>query len=342
MRAAVFHGSGRPLTVEHVPDPTPRAGSVVLAVRNAGICGSDLHMAEYDFAGPGTIFGHEFSGTIAALGPDVPGDLRIGDRMTANPYDACRTCGYCGDGHLSLCTAGRCLGTHADLPGAYAEYVAVPTSCLQRLPTGASFEEGALVEPLAVAYHAVRLAELERGDTVLVLGGGPIGLAVTLLCQLAGVAGLAVSEPSAARRVRARDFGATALIDPLAGPLRDQAARALGEAPSVVFECVGNAGRIQDAMEAVAPRGLVVVPGACMTEDRIQPTVGLMKEVRLQFSATYTDSDFAAVIDLIARREIEATRLRTRSVTLAEVPEAFAGLAGDPQQIKILIEPGRA
>lgn len=341
MRAALFHGSGRDLTVERVPDPTALGGQVLIEVKQAGICGSDLHMAEYDFVAPGTIFGHEFSGVIADVGANVSKKFRVGDRVTANPFDACRTCDACSDGHLSLCSGGTCIGTSIDRPGAYAEYVAVPALGLQRLPSGATFEEGALVEPLAVAYHAVRLANLGRDDRVLVMGGGPIGFAVTLMCRLRGVAALAVSEPSGVRRGRAIDFGATAVIDPLAGSLVDQTVAAIGGPPSVVIECVGNAGRLQDAFDVVARRGLIVVPGACMTEDRIRPTVGLMKEARLQFSMTYTDSDFAAVIELIAKREIEAAALCTRKVPLAQAPEAFRGLAADPQQIKVLIEPGR-
>jgi len=338
MRAAVFHGSSRNLTVETVPDPAPKAGHVVIEVARAGICGSDLHMAEHDFAAPGTIFGHEFSGTIAAIGPDVSPGYKIGDRVTANPFDACRQCEPCADGHFALCSGGRCIGTLADLPGAYAEYVSVPAHGLQRLPSGASFEEGALVEPLAVAYHAVRLAALGADDTVLILGAGPIGLAVALMCRQYGIAALGVSEPSEARRIRATDFGATALIDPLAGDPHEQVTRAFGGRPSVVIECVGNAGRIQDALNFVAPRGRIIIPGACMTEDQFHPAIGLMKEARLQFSMTYTESDFESVVNLVSTRKIDPISLHTLSVSLDETPETFSSLKYDHSQVKAMID----
>lgn len=342
MLAAVFHGGDKPLRVERVPDPLPQAGSVVLEVKHAGICGSDLHMAKHEFVAPGTIFGHEFAGTVAAIGAGAPVDLKLGARVTVNPYYACNDCAYCDEGHLALCSGGRCVGTSVDLPGAYAEYVSVPVQCLQQLPSGATFEEGALVEPLAVAYHAVRLAHLRKEDRVLVMGGGPVGLAVTLMCKMAGVTAIAVSEPVKERREQAVNFGAILQLDPTALPLADQLKTAFDGPPSVIIECAGARGRIQDALSLIAPRGLVVVPGACMTADEFHPAVGLMKEARIQFSMTYTNQDFEAVVELIAKHEIDALKLRTRNITLDEVPEAFATLASDPRHVKVMIDPHRS
>ena len=341
MRAAIFQGSKRPLSIEQIADPIPSAADVVLAVHRAGICGSDLHLAEYDFVGPGTVFGHEFSGEIVALGAQAPAGLKIGDRVTANPFDACRTCDVCGEGHTGLCTAGKCIGVAPDMPGAYAEYVSVPGANVQRLPTGVSFEEGALVEPMSVAYHAVLLAQLSGDDDVLVLGAGPIGIAVTLLCKLAGARRVIVSEPAEIRRDQAKAVGATATIDPRSGPLADQCRALLGRAPGVVIECAGSVGRIQDAIEAVDRRGLVVIPGACLGEDRFIPTMALMKQVRLQFSMTYTDREFGSVIDLIARGELDPTPLHTDTVSLRELPDTFAALSRNPHQVKVLIDPAR-
>lgn len=342
MRAAVFHGSAKPLSIEVVPDPVPASGGIVIAVRRAGICGSDLHLAEYDYVAPGTVFGHEFSGEIVGLGTGAPAGLKIGDRVTANPYDACRTCEVCGDGHLGLCTVGKCVGVALDMPGAYADYVAAPAAGVQRLPTGVSFEEGAMVEPLSVAYHAVQLAELRKDDDVLVLGAGPIGIAVTLLCKMAGAGRVIVSEPNAIRREQARAVGATATIDPREGRLSDLCRAALGGAPRVVIECAGNPGRIRDAIDTVATRGLVVIPGACFGEDSFQPTTGLAKEVRLQFSMTYTDREFETVIALVAKGELDPAPLHTSTVSLLELPTMFASLSQDSRQVKVMIDPGRA
>lgn len=342
MKAVVYRGVSSPLAVETVPDPTPGADEVVLKVMRAGICGSDLHMASLGMAAPGTIFGHEFSGEIVARGSMVPSHYAIGDVVTANPYDSCRTCEICGEGHPGLCSAGVCVGTTVERPGAYAEYLAVKTYMLHRLPSGVSVEQGAMVEPLTVAYHTIRRAALRPDDDVLIMGGGPIGAAVTLFARLAGAHNIVVSEPSAVRRERAKDFGATAVIDPTQGNLAELAARQLGRAPSVVIECVGTPGRINEAMSAVKTRGRVIVPGVCMEEDRFQPIIGIMKELDLRFSETATDSDFEAVINLIARREIDPLPLHTRTISLGEVDATFRELSRDPAQIKVLINPGLA
>lgn len=342
MKAVVYRGVSHPLAVETVPDPTPRPDEVVLKVLRAGICGSDLHMASLGKAAPGTIFGHEFSGEIVAKGRDVALPYGFGDIVTANPYDSCRTCEVCGEGHMGLCSVGVCVGTDLDRPGAYAEYLAVKAHMLHRLPSGVSMAEGAMVEPLTVAYHTVHRAALRPDDDVLIMGGGPIGAAVTLFARLAGARNIVVSEPSEVRRQGARDFGATGVIDPTKGPLAELAARQLGAAPSVVIECVGTPGRIQDAMTAVKIKGRVIIPGVCMEEDRFYPVIGIMKELDLQFSQTATDSDFEAVIDLIAKREIEPLQLLTRTISLGEVDGTFQGLTQDPSQIKVLIDPSLA
>jgi (R,R)-butanediol dehydrogenase/meso-butanediol dehydrogenase/diacetyl reductase len=245
----------------------------------------------------------------------------------------------CGQGHAAMCHAGVCVGVGPDKPGAYAEFIAVKGHGLHRLPKGVSLEEGALVEPLAVAYHAVCLAGLSRDDDVLVMGGGPIGAAVTLFARHAGVRNIVVSEPNAVRRDYARNFGATATVDPKDGDLGALAAKHLGGLPSVVIECVGNPGRINDALGAVRKKGRVVIPGVCMQEDRFMPVVGIMKELSLQFSQTSTDSDFEAVLNLVAKKEIEAEKLHTRTIALTEVGEVFESLAGDPMQVKVMIEP---
>lgn len=339
MRAAVFEGAGRPLAVTGVPDPAPGADEVVIEVAHAGICGSDLHMAEYGAVPAGTIFGHEYAGTVAALGSGVRGSLRIGDRVTALPVQACHHCEACAAALPALCATGRFTGTHPELPGAYAEYVIARAGMVQALPAGVPFAAGAMVEPLAVAHHAVELARLRPDDAVLVIGAGPIGAGVVLFARAAGARHVIVSERSAARREIALSLGATAALDPAAGPLAEGCAALAGARPSVVFECVGVPGLLQAAIEATGVRGRVVVAGVCFAPDTVRPLTALMKEVNVQFSQCYTEANFASVIDALARRAVHVQPMHTHTVGFAALPETFESLRGSPCGCKVLIDP---
>jgi (R,R)-butanediol dehydrogenase/meso-butanediol dehydrogenase/diacetyl reductase len=339
MRAAIFKGVGKPLSIENVPDPTPDADQVILAVENAGICGSDLHVTEHAHTPSGLILGHEFAGMIAAVGSNVAG-WKAGDRVTALPLNACNSCDACDSGLPALCSANLFTGCYLNAPGAYAQYVAARGNMLQRLPDGVNFEEGALVEPLAVGHHIVSMADMPKGASVLILGGGPIGAAVALFARHAGARHVVVSEMSKNRRTRAAELGATATIDPSAEDVLEAYRKATGEArPRFVFECVGIPGMLREAVELAGVRGCVVVAGVVIQEDVIAPIVALGKEVTIRFSQAYTEQDFAAVIDAIARREINPSPMHSATVTLDELPDAFEALRKPTTQCKILIKP---
>lgn len=342
MRAAVYEASGRPLAIHEVPDPRPGKDQIIIEVARAGICGSDLHVTEHGVIPRGVILGHEFAGTVVELGAEVQGGWTIGDRVTALPVQACRECDACAVGLPALCRTGRFTGMTLEFPGAYARYVAARASMLQRLPGGVAFTDGAMVEPLAVAHHAVELAAIRKGDSVLIIGAGPIGAGATLFARLAGARHVIVSEPAARRRDIALQLGATAVIDPAT---EDVAARcvALGGAPpQVVIECVGNPGLMQKALEAAGIRGRVVIAGVCFSEDRILPVVGLMKEINVQFSQCYTERDFEAVIDAIARGEAKPAPMHSQTIGLGELPRCFEALRTNPGDCKVLIDPQRA
>jgi (R,R)-butanediol dehydrogenase / meso-butanediol dehydrogenase / diacetyl reductase len=339
MRAALFQAAGRPLAIEHVSEPRPAADQILIEVARAGICGSDLHMSEFGAVPPGTIFGHEFAGSVAALGSAVRGEWRIGDRVTALPLQACSSCEACGSGLPALCSRGLFTGTNLEFPGAYAEYVAARAGMVQRLPAGVSFETGAMVEPLAVSHHAVQLARLVRGDSVLVIGAGPIGAGVVLFARSAGARHVIVSERSPERRQIALTLGATAVIDPQAQDVAARFFELTGNRPQVVFECVGAPTLIQQAIELAGVRGRVLVAGVCFAQDRISPLTALMKEVSVQFSQCYTEADFAAVIGALARGEVAPAPMHTDTVGFAALPEAFEALRASPRGCKVLIDP---
>ena len=339
MRAAIYQARGKPLAIETVPDPRPGSDQIIVEVAHAGICGSDLHVTEHGVIPTGVILGHEFAGTIVELGSSVAADWKIGDRVTALPVQACRECDACTAGLPALCRTGRFTGMTLEYPGAYAQYVAARASMLQRLPAGVAFTDGAMVEPLAVAHHAIELAAIVQGESVLVIGAGPIGAGVTLFARLAGARHVMVSEPAVRRRDIATRLGATAVIDPTTQDVAATCAAVCGGPPQVVIECVGNPGLLQQALELAGIRGRVVVAGVCFSEDKILPIVGLMKEVSVQFSQCYTERNFEAVISAVARGEARPAPMHSQTIGLRQLPAAFEALRTDPGDCKVLIDP---
>ena len=340
MRAAVFQGADLPLSIETVPDPEPHPDRIVLAVERSGICGSDLHMAQSAHTPRGLILGHEFAGSIVAIGSAAPGGWKPGERVTALPLNACNGCATCQRGLFALCSRNLFTGTSLLAQGAYAQFVSVRPDMLQRLPANVGFDEGAMVEPLAVGHHIVSMADLPDDGAVLVLGGGPIGIAVVLFALRAGARHVVVSERSAERRALALAIGASAAIDPEAADVAQAfAAATSGTRPQVVFECVGVPGMLRRAIDLVEVRGQVIVAGVVLQEDSFLPLAALGKEVTIRYSQAYTEADFEAVIGALARREIEAKPIHTSTVGMDELPDAFAALARQANQCKILIRP---
>jgi (R,R)-butanediol dehydrogenase/meso-butanediol dehydrogenase/diacetyl reductase len=344
MRAAVFRGLGKPLSIETVGMPQIGDGEVLLKVAYCGICGSDLHAtAEGVFVVPdGTVLGHEFSGEVIESADSA---WKKGDRLTSVPVNACadETCQALGKCKIDLgilCPNNRITGLAVDVPGAYAEFIKVGARQALKLPEGVSYEEGALVEPLSVGLHAVRKAKLEIGSRVLILGAGPIGLSVAAFAKLAGARDVVVSEFNPTRREKARSMGATAIIDPSAGDVAGSFAAIAGSPPDVIFECVGAKGLIQQCIDLSRPRGKIVVVGVLMMEDAIVPISAILKELDIQFVLGYIDEDFAIVLDTLAKKTINATPMISDVVDLAELPAAFEALRKPKSQIKVLIRPG--
>ena len=341
MRAAVFHAAGEALRLEQVPDPRPGPGEVLIEVARAGICGSDLQVASLGAAPAGTIFGHEFAGRIVELAPGCGPEWRTGDRVSALPIRVCGHCEACEGGFHALCPSVVFTGTTLAYSGAYAQYLTAPVAMLQRLPDGVGFDEGAMVEPLAVACHAVQRAQMPRGARVLVLGAGPIGAGVTLFAARAGATRVVVSERAAVRRERALALGATAVIDPLTEDPAKRFSALCDGRPQVVFECTGKPGMIQQAVELAGLRGRVVVVGLCLQEDRILPLPGFLKELSIDFAQCYHVRDFEAVIDALARGQLDAQPMHTATVGLPELPGIFAELQSGSPHCKVLIDPTR-
>jgi (R,R)-butanediol dehydrogenase/meso-butanediol dehydrogenase/diacetyl reductase len=336
MRAALLKEPGR-LVIEDVPRPEPEPGEILLRVRDCGICGSDLHAATHPVAGlpPGTILGHEFSGEVAALGAGVAG-WRVGEPAVSLPYMACGTCAACHAGEAMRCAAFRGIGL-GQLPGAYAEYVRVHPGSLLRIPAGVDFRAAALVEPLAVSLHGVRMAAVGAGTPCLIMGGGPIGLTTLLWCRAVGAVAV-VSEPAAGRAALALRLGAAAVADPRHEAPVERLRAATGRDAEVVFECVGVRGTLGEALGYACHRGTVVVLGACMDPDEIFPLQALLKELTLRFALAYSKGEFAETLEALDSRRMNAGELITDIVGIADLPGAFEALMHPNAQGKVLIE----
>jgi (R,R)-butanediol dehydrogenase/meso-butanediol dehydrogenase/diacetyl reductase len=291
MKAAVFHKLLAPLVVEEVADPTPGDNEVVVEVCRCGICGSDLHITEDPVFGaqPGMVLGHEYSGRVAAVGRGVD-RAKVGDHVAVFPVHGCGRCATCLAGIPAWCTQMRIDG------GGYGQYSKAEQHQLVPLPRTVSLEDGALVEPLAVGLHGVRLANQEAGARVLVIGAGPIGLAAVYWSRRVGAGRIAVTAGSMRRAGLARTMGADVFIDPAdSSPAAVEAA--LGGPPDVVYECVGKVGLIQRCVEYCRPRGTIVVLGLCTHPDTFMPFQLVSKEQRIQASAFYEVRDFELCAD---------------------------------------------
>jgi (R,R)-butanediol dehydrogenase/meso-butanediol dehydrogenase/diacetyl reductase len=335
MRAVVSPGIGRTLTAVDAPDPEPGPGEVLVRVAACGICGSDLHLSDALDA-PGLILGHEISGRVVEVGPGVdPG--RIGDRVAGFPLVGCGECDACVAGATSRCASAAQLGLHR--AGGFAELVTLAASGAHVLPDALDDHVGALVEPLAVAYHALDRTTRAPDAPVLVLGGGPVGAAVALWARALGAREVMVSDPVASRRALAERVGATATVDPTRDDVGAAFARLAGGAPTAVVECVGVPGLIQQAIDVAGPDACVTVVGVCMSTDEIMPLTALFKELTARFVLYYRTHDFAATIDALSRGVLDPHPLVTGAVGLAGLPERFDALKHPVDDCKVMVEP---
>ena len=374
------HGN---LSVVDLPDPRPGADQLVLDVRACGICGSDLHakdhadeltdvMAEIGYrdfmrGDTPTVMGHEFCGVIAGRGPKAPKALKEG--MPVVSFPLVRSHG-----------AVQLTGLSPLAPGAYADQVLVEASLTFPVPNGLSVDMAAMTEPMAVALHAVRRSEITKRDTAIVVGCGPVGLAVICQLKARGVSTVVASDLSAGRRALAHRCGADIVVDPAVdspyakaaskgvltnipdlyelalgtmGKLRKlpgwshvyraaEAAGAAGPKRPVIFECVGVPGMIDGVLAAAPLSSRVIVVGVCMGADMIRPTMALSKEIDVRFVFGYTPLEFYDTLHMLADGKLDASPLLTGKVGLGGVAAAFEALGDPDRHAKILIDPRSA
>ena len=350
MKAAVWYKKGD-MRFEDIPKPEPKSGEVRLKVKACGICGSDLH--EYK-AGPfiiprkphpitkreggPVVLGHEFSAVVDSLGEGIK-TVKPGDRVTVNPLIYCGECPFCRKGQLNMCIKLGTAGFASD--GGFAEYTVVPEYALFHLPDELNDDAGAFVEPLAVAVRAVKRSRLQLGQSVAVIGAGPIGLLVMQVCKAAGASQVFVVEPMAARRELAARLGATQVFD----PTTTDPGRVIGELTNrmradVAIDCVGSQSSFDTAVKCTGRRAVICVAGLSLKPIEV-PFLKLWgHEKEITFMTGY-ENEFPAAIALLANGQVNIEELVTARIGLSNILEdgIDALINHGDKHIKILVYP---
>jgi L-iditol 2-dehydrogenase len=339
MKALVFRGPGS-MPLEDRADPHPGPGEAVVAVRASGICGSDVHgfLGSTGRRRVGVVMGHEAAGDVIEVGSAVTA-VQIGERVVLRSILSCGACDRCRHGQPNICLARQGVGMQFD--GAYAERVVVPESLLLALPEVLSYEVGTIVEPLAVAMHAVNITPVALMDVVVIVGAGPIGLLTLVAARQRGTGSIIVTDRDPHRLEVARLLGADQTID--VG--RTDAVAAVEEATGgrgadAVFEAVGIAATVAQSIAVARPGGQVTWIGNSAPEVALPMQQLVTRELTVRGAYGFID-EFERAVDALASGRIDARRLIERVAPLEEGEELFRQLAaGSLPAVKVVLTPG--
>ena len=346
MRAAIMRNSQ--LVIDEIADPTPGPMQVLADVIACGICGSDLHALQHadkliaaaaaasgDVSAEQSAFamdlkkdvvmGHEFCARVTQVGPGVT-NVAPGDAVVSMPV-------------MAVGASIAAIGYSNTFNGGYSERLLLFAPLCVKIPDGLDPRHAALTEPMAVGVHAVAKSGIAPGDTALVLGAGPVGLAVIAGLRLAGIDSIVASDFSPARRKLAEHMGAHVTVDPRETPAIEASRKHGGPKPLVIFEAVGVPNMLAGAMKDAPRGGRILVVGVCMEDDTVQPAMGINKELTIQFALGYTPDEFNRTLGYIADGSIDVAPLITGEVGVAGVPQAFKDLANPEAHAKILVMP---
>lgn len=343
MKAFVLHGA-KDIRLQDVPQPVAGPGEVLVKVRAAGICGSDLHYFAHGRCGNFVptrpfILGHEFAGEVVGLGPGADPGL-LGARVAVDPSRPCGRCTLCRAGRYNLCPEMVYFGSAAVVPpsdGCFADYVVAPARNCRPLPDGFEFAWGALLEPLSVAMHAVQRSGGVAGRSVLVTGGGTIGQMILLVAVAFGAGRVVVSDLKPFAREFALRQGAAGVLDPSAGDCAAQAAALAGDGFEVVFEASGAAAALEQAVRLSA-RGAVVVQVGTLPDGVAIPANALLTR-ELDYRGSWRFANvFDRVLELVAAGRIDPRPLISQIFPFEQLPAAIEAAAGGGGIIKVQIE----
>lgn len=343
MRAVALRG-GAMVVRDDLPDPEASFGQVLVQVKACGICGSDLHFAKQGAtlvrlirsmrgapALGGSVvdierdvfMGHEFAAEVLEVGPDTQGP-KAGTLVTSVP--------------IMVTMAGvQDLAYSNELPSGYGERMLLSAPLVLEVPNGLEARRAALTEPMAVGLHAVNRSAIAKGDGAVVLGCGPVGIAVVAALKRKGIEPIVASDFSSMRRELAATMGAQHVVDPSTSDVFEAWAEHGGGRPLVVFEAVGVPGVIDSALQAAPPKTRIVVVGVCMGDDQMTPFWGIAKELSIHFCFGYELDEFSDTLRAIAEGEIDVDPLITGEVRLDGVARAFEDLGNPERHCKILV-----
>jgi L-idonate 5-dehydrogenase len=344
MLAGVLHGV-KDIRVEERPCPELRPGMVLLRVRRVGICGSDIHyfqhwrVATFVPSQP-FILGHELTAEVAAVADDV-NSIKVGTRVTANPARSCGFCEYCKSGRVNLCRKIIMLGSASTKPptdGACAHYVMLRADQCHALPPEMDDGLGAMMEPFAVALHAVKRAGSLGGKKVLVTGGGPIGLLIVIAARAFGATPIAVSDIVADRRQAALKFGADAALDPQVATLPGQVRELTGDGFDVIFEASGAPPAVRQAFDLVRPGGTIVQVGMLGTGDVPLPADQVVvREINFIGSFRYGNV-FDEAIRLVSSGRVDLRPLISQVLPFQKIGEALERASAKDGVLKVQVD----
>jgi (R,R)-butanediol dehydrogenase/meso-butanediol dehydrogenase/diacetyl reductase len=348
MKAARWHAA-KDIRVEDIDEPQVTPGDIKIKVAWTGICGSDLH--EY-LAGPIFVpvgenhplshdkapitLGHEYCGEVVELGEGVD-DIAIGDRVAVEPIFSCGQCAPCREGLYNLCEDLGFVGLSGGA-GGFAAFSVVPARMAHKMPDALSMEQGALVEPAAVALHAVRVSTIKAGDTAAVFGAGPIGLMLVEALRAAGAGQIYVVEPSKERRAKAMELGATRALDPTDGDVVAEIRALTGSGVDVAFEVTGVPQVLAQVINATRYEGQTLIVSIWEQEASFQPNTIVLRERQIKGTIAYRNV-YPAVMELMTRGYFQAENLVTKRIEIDDiVAEGFDVLSSEKSQIKILVK----
>jgi threonine dehydrogenase-like Zn-dependent dehydrogenase len=336
MKAAIYPGQGKPPVIEELPDPRPGPDDVIIKVHRCGICGTDLSMTRgtmWDFPAGGQ-FGHEFAGEIIEVGKNVS-SLKVGEGIAVLPVIACGQCEACHSHGNNVLCANPVSGMVG-----FAELAKVATSVATKLPSTLSMADGALIEPLAVSLYGLKLAQIQPGDRVLVLGGGTVALYAIYWARRLGAGRIAAMSRSDRRKDLCLAMGADAFVaygDDEVGEVIE----ALGGPPRFVFECVGAEGMLAKSVMHVAQFGKIVSLGFCTSPDPVLPAMASYKCASMQFAVGYTMNEFHYIAEQLDRDRIQGggrcdpKAIITSDIPLVDLPAMFDVLRGPNNETKV-------
>jgi (R,R)-butanediol dehydrogenase / meso-butanediol dehydrogenase / diacetyl reductase len=342
MQAALITGAGA-VELRDFPDPTPLDGGVVVDIAFCGICGTDIHAYQSGHPYNPAICGHEWSGTISAIGAGVT-SLHEGDRVVVAVAPACGRCAACLAGQAARCFTSFASATGRDRMapphGGFAPRIAVSADRVVPTDGGLDDEQAAQVEPLTVAFHGVRHSRLRLGDTAVIQGAGPIGLGTMQWVRAGGAGTVVVIEPNAARRELALELGAHHVVEP--GAPAESLVRELthGLGADVVYECVGRPFAIQAAVDLARRGGSMCLIGLADSDASIVPATWLVKEITVTSSLAYFREEFEMAMGMIADGRVRVEPMHSCTVGLDGLADALADLgSGRSEQTKVLVNP---